>query len=238
MALPRVNDTLNFNMTIPSTGKKVKYRPYLVKEEKVLLQAFESGDVTTCLEAMVDTLDACIDKKHKLDIASLATFDVEYMFTQVRSKSVGEKSGIQISCKECNHANAYALDLDTLKVEINETANIIKVNDEISVEMRYPTYQTLISGKVDEIEDNDTDSAMQLIAASIAAVLTDEERIDCNSLKLEEVMDFLSSMTAGQLRAVSGFLDQMPQLKHLAVFDCEECGAHNELELKGLSDFF
>ena len=101
MALPRINETLNFSMTVPSTGKKVKYRPYLVKEEKVLLQAFESGDTKTCLEAMVDTLDACIDPKSKLDIGSLATFDVEYLFIKVRSKSVGESSTVMVNCKEC-----------------------------------------------------------------------------------------------------------------------------------------
>ena len=90
MALPRINETLNFTMTIPSTGKKVKYRPYLVKEEKVLLQAFESGDTKTCLEAMADTLAACIDPNENVDVSSLATFDVEYMFVKVRSQSVGE----------------------------------------------------------------------------------------------------------------------------------------------------
>ena len=88
MALPRINETLNFTMKVPSTGKTIKYRPYLVKEEKVLLQAFESGDTKTCLEAMVDTLEACIDPKSKLDVATLATFDVEYLFIKVRSKSV------------------------------------------------------------------------------------------------------------------------------------------------------
>jgi hypothetical protein len=237
MALPRINDTLNFTMTVPSTGDRVKYRPYLVKEEKVLLQAFESGDVQTCLEAMIDTLDACIDEKQNLDIGSLATFDVEYMFTQVRSKSVGEKSGIQIKCKSCEEPNGYSLDLDDLKVEVSTTANLIKINDDISVEMKYPTYRSLIGGENGSAV-TDTDTALKMLAASVDAVLTEEERIDCKDQPQEEMVDFLSSMTAGQLQKLSAFLEDMPALKHLAVFDCEKCGEHNELELKGLSDFF
>ena len=237
MALPRINDTLNFTMTVPSTGDRVKYRPYLVKEEKVLLQAFESGDVQTCLEAMIDTLDACIDEKQNIDIGSLATFDVEYMFTQVRSKSVGERSGIQIKCKSCEEPNGYSLDLDELKVEVSTTANLIKINDDISVEMKYPTYRSLI-GSENGSEVTDTDTALKMLAASVDAVLTDDERIDCKDQSQEEMVDFLSSMTAGQLQKVSAFLEDMPALKHLAVFDCEKCGEHNELELKGLSDFF
>lgn len=238
MALPRINETLNFTMEVPSTGKKVKYRPYLVKEEKVLLQAFESGDVATCLEAMVDTLSACIDKKSKVDVSSLATFDVEYMFTQVRSKSVGEKSTIQIKCKNCEELNPYVVDLESIKVELKDNQNIIEVNDDISVEMKYPTYQTLISGDVDKLQENDTESAMKLLAASVSAVLTEEERIDCSTQKQSEVVEFLSSMTAGQLQKVSAFLDEMPALKENVSFDCQSCGTHNELELKGLSDFF
>ena len=238
MALPRVNETLNFTMTVPSTGQKVKYRPYLVKEEKILLQAFESGDITTCLEAMVDTLESCIDESSNLHVASLATFDVEYMFIKVRSKSVGETSSIQIKCKSCEEPNAYSLDLDELKIEVNESETVIRVNDDISVEMKYPTYQTLISGNIEEMKQVDADTAMKLLAASISAVLTSDERIDCSSQSTEEVVDFLSSMTTGQLQLVSAFLENMPALKHVAEFDCEKCSTHNELELKGLSDFF
>ena len=238
MALPRVNETLNFTMTVPSSGDRVKYRPYLVKEEKILLQAFESGDVQTCLEAMIETLDACIDPGHSLDIASLATFDVEYMFTQVRSKSVGEKSGILIKCRSCEEPNGYSLDLDELKVDIETTANVIKINDDISVEMKYPTYKTLIDGNEKGAGEGSTDAAMLMLAASIGAVLTEEERIDCSTQSGEEMVEFLSSMTAAQLKLVSNFLDDMPALKHLAEFDCEKCGTQNEVELKGLSDFF
>ena len=238
MALPRVNETLNFTMTVPSSGDRVKYRPYLVKEEKILLQAFESGDVTTCLEAMIDTLSACLDAKEKVDLSKLATFDVEYMFTQVRGKSVGESSTILVKCKECGEPNEYVVDLEELVVDVTQTDNIIEINSDISVEMKYPTYENLMGANVDKIQANDTESAMELLAASIGAVLTDDERIDCAEQKLSEVVDFLSSMTTGQLQNVSQFLEDMPALKHQAEFDCKKCETHNEMELKGLSDFF
>ena len=238
MALPRVNETLNFTMKIPSTGQRVKYRPYLVKEEKILLQAFESGDVATCLEAMVDTLGACIDKKDNLDVYSLATFDVEYMFTQVRGKSVGESSTILINCKECAHQNQYVVDLDKLEVDVKNSESVINITDDIAVEMKYPTYRTLTEGDIDKIQKEDTDAALQVIAASISAVLTEHERIECSQQDPKEVLEFINSMTASQIKKVSGFLEEMPSLHHEGSFECEKCQTQNEVELRGLSDFF
>ena len=237
MALPRINETLNFTMTIPSTGQTVKYRPYLVKEEKVLLQAFESGDSKTCLEAMCDTIAACLDERADVDVTTLATFDVEYMFTQVRSKSVGETSTILVGCKECEHRNEYVVDLESLKVEVEKGTNIIPITDSIKVEMRYPTYESLLSGDI-EASQEDMGAAISVIAASIAAVHTDEERIDAEAQLPEEMEEFVTSMTATQLQSLSEFLQEMPALKHEAEFKCISCEAENKLELKGLSDFF
>ena len=238
MALPRINETLNFSMTVPSTGKKVKYRPYLVKEEKVLLQAFESGDTKTCLEAMVDTLDACIDPKSKLDVGSLATFDVEYLFIKVRSKSVGESSNVMVNCKECDEPNKYVIDLEAVEVEVEGGDNVVEITDDISVELAYPTYNTIIEGEIEDVEKNDITAAMDIMAGSVKAVLTEDERIDCVNQSKEEVVEFLNSMTATQLQKVSSFLENMPSLRHSVEFTCEKCQAENKLELKGLADFF
>jgi hypothetical protein len=238
MALPRVNETLNFSMKIPSTGERVKYRPYLVKEEKVLLQAFESGDLQTCLEAMVDTLESCIDERKKVNVASLATFDIEYMFTQVRSKSVGETSSILVKCTECEEQNPYEVDLESLEVEIGDKDVMIQVTEEIAVEMKYPTYESLLSGDVDKLRGEDTDTALQMIAGSIKTVYTEDEAIDCADQPIEEMVEFVSSMTATQLQSLSKFLEDMPTVRHEAKFVCEKCGAENNLELKGLADFF
>ena len=237
MALPKINETLNFNMKVPSTGKTVKYRPYLVKEEKILLQAFESGDVKTCLEAMVSTLDACIDPKSKVEVGSLATFDIEYLFTQVRAKSVGESSRILIKCKGCGEDNPQDINLEDLKVEVEKNDNVIDINDELSVEMKYPTYNSFIEQDIN-VDNQDTESLFAMLASSISAVLTENERIACEKESKESVVEFLNSMTASQLQKVVSFLEKLPALKHEVKFDCSKCGEHNEIELKGLSDFF
>ena len=238
MALPKLNETLNFELTVPSTGQKVKYRPYLVKEEKVLLQAFESGDPKTCLEAMIDTITACLDERTKIDVGSLATFDVEYMFVKVRSKSVGENSDLVIACGECKHDNAVTVNLDEIEIDISDRDNVIPITENISVEMRYPTYEVLTKQDLSKIEKEDMDAAMAMIATSVAAILTEEERIETDGLSSEEVIDFISSMTTSQLKSLSEFMENMPALTHGVKFKCEACGHDNDMELKGLSDFF
>jgi len=114
MALPKLNTAPIYELSVPSTGDRVSYRPYLVKEEKVLMMAFESGDQRQALKAIVATIDACI--QDKINVAELATFDVEYMFTQIRSKSAGEKSTILLKCQECETQNE--IDIDLSKVEV------------------------------------------------------------------------------------------------------------------------
>jgi nucleoid DNA-binding protein len=237
MALPRINETLNFTMNIPSTGQKVKYRPYLVKEEKVLLQAFESKDPKTCLEAMCDTITACLDPSEKIVVQELATFDIEYLFTQLRSKSVGEMSTIYIRCKECEQSNEYHINLEELEIPVEREKNIIKITDSISVEMRYPTFNSMVEGDVDGAR-NDVSAAIDLVAKSVTAVITAEERIDTSDLAQQEVVEFLNSMTATQIKNITDFLQESPALKHTAEFDCIKCATNNVLELKGLSDFF
>ena len=244
MALPRVNETLNFSMTIPSSGQKVKYRPYLVKEEKILLQAFESEDVVTCLQAMCDTISACLDEKENVDVMELATFDIEYMFTQLRSKSVGESSEISVKCKntECSAANKVSVNLESLSVDVSSDDKIVEINDQFSVELRYPTYKSMLANEEAKSPSNTKDQNMndvlEMIAGAIVAIMTEDERIDCRDQSQKEVMAFLDSMTASQLQKLATFFEEMPSLKHTVEFDCKECEMHNELELKGLSDFF
>lgn len=244
MALPKINETLNFTCTIPSTGKRVKYRPYLVKEEKILLQAFESKDMQMCLSAMADTLNACLDPKSNVAVEKLATFDIEYLFTQVRSKSVGETSTILISCtnnvedKVCGEQNEYIIDLDALVVEVPKGGNIIEITDSVSVEMKYPTYETLLLGETAPTETTDMANALEMIVSCIAAVLTADERIDAKGQSKDELLEFVNSMTATQLSSVTKFLETLPALKQDIEFKCTKCGGSNAIQLKGLSDFF
>jgi len=245
MALPKINETLKFSMTIPSTGQRVKYRPYLVKEEKLLLQAFESKDIQMCLSAMSETLGACIEDKANVEVEKLATFDIEYMFTQIRAKSVGETSDILISCSQpvkgsdevCGEQNEYVLDLETLTVDSPSGSNVVVITPEISVEMKFPTYETMINEGTSS-KDDTSQNAMQLMADCISAVLTQEERIDTKTESKKDMEDFVGNMTAHQLKGMTEFLENMPALKHNAEFKCKKCGQNNSVLLKGLSDFF
>jgi nucleoid DNA-binding protein len=237
MALPKLNETLNMTMVIPSTKKKVKFRPYLVKEEKVLLQAFESQNLQLILDTMCDTIESCLDPQSNVNVSDLATFDVEYMFTQIRSASVGENSTILVKCKECETENPIKIDLSELEVEINEVDNVIDITDDISVEMRYPTYHGIAAPGA-ELDENSAESIMNIVASSIAAVMTEEERIDVSNEDPAEVKDFLDSLTSTQFQKLSAFLQDMPSLSHTAEFECKECKAENSVTLKGLADFF
>ena len=239
MALPKVNETLNFSTRIPSTNKLVKYRPYLVKEEKVLLQAFESENLKIILEAMCDTIDACLDPSSKIGVQDLTTFDVEYLFTQLRSSSVGENSTILLKCKKCETDNSVVIDLTEIKVDVAEVENVIEVTPEISVEMKYPSYQSLIDEDVENLDDGDAEQVINMIASSLVAVLTEEERIDIvKDSSTEEVKEFLNSLTATQFQKLANFLQSMPALEHDVEFKCESCNTKNEVQLRGLSDFF
>lgn len=236
MALPKVNEVLKFTLTVPSTKKTVRYRPYLVKEEKILLQAFESEDQQARIDAMCDTLEACIESSAGIKVRELATFDLEYMFLKVRSKSVGESSDIIIKCMHCGDTTPVSVDLEEVSIEVDDSNFIVDITDSIKVEMKYPTFERIMKEGVEVGES--IESVMGVIVASIEAVHTSDERIDASSLGAGELEEFLDSMTADQLKKISVFLEEMPSLKHDIKFDCDHCGKPNELTLRGLSDFF
>ena len=238
MALPKLNETLNFTTKIPSTGETVKYRPYLVKEEKVLLQALESENLKLILETMCNTIEACLDKKSGVKVDTLSTFDVEYLFTQIRASSVGETSTIMVKCKSCETQNPVTVDLTELEVKVGEMDKVIHITDDISVEMQYPSYKTLIEGDFENLEEGNTEQIIKVVAGSISAVLTEEERIDAKKETPEAMSDFLNSFTANQFQNIAKFLQEMPALEKDVEFDCENCQTHNETQLRGLADFF
>ena len=234
MSLPKLNEHLKHTLQIPSTGKKIRFRPYLVKEEKVLLQAFESNDTKAAIEAMADTLNACIDEKENVKVERLSTFDVEYMFLQLRGKSVGETSTIVISCKECKTHNPYEIDLTSIKVDVDKSRdNIFDITDDIKVEMKYPSYDMLY-----EVDEDEADSAIDTLVSSIAVIHHGDSRYECDKTTREEVKEFVLSMTSAQLKPVTAFLNEIPTVSHLANFNCTKCGTENQLQLRGLSDFF
>lgn len=233
MALPKLNTSPSYECTIPSTGKKVSFRPYLVKEEKVLMMAMETQDQKQALRAIVDTIDACVTSEG-FNGKKLTTFDIEYLFTQIRSKSVGEVSTIMLRCESCDTQNEYQIDISSVKVEAPNTENVIELSDGVSVEMRYPMYEHVskvnFTGKEIEI-------GFAMVGACIQAVITGDERIEADEVSKTEINEFLESMTQGQFKKLADYLESLPALRHNAEYTCNKCGEENKQMLRGMSDF-
>jgi len=230
MSLPLLNEVPNYELKIPSTGKKIKYRPYLVKEEKVLLMANESKDEAQIILAITDTVRACTNNKVPLE--TLTTFDLEYLFIKIRAKSVGEKVELSLPCEECQHRNITSINLDEVVCPVVDTETTVKINDTVSVELQYPSYHEL------EPNEDETEAVFNIVTGCIKAVYNGDERIDIQDEPKETIRRFLESMTSKQFGLIADFVKNMPKVTHYINFDCTECGEHNEIEVKGIQNFF
>lgn len=232
MSLPSLNDKPEYTLTVPSNGKKVNYRPYLVKEEKVLLMAAESKDENEIIRAIENTVGACVDDS--IDVSQLCTFDLEYIFLQLRSKSTGENSEILIKCQSCDEKNEVIVPLGEVECTgSTRESNIIELTKEISLEMRYPSYRDM------NLSSNNEDKfGFEVILRCIEAVLTEEERIVIGEEKTEDVEKFVESMTQEQFKKIIDFIQGMPSLTYDLNFICQSCGAANEREIRGIQSFF
>lgn len=236
MALPRLNENSQYELTIPSKQEVVQYRPFLVKEQKILFIAYESQDRRQILNAMLNTIEACL--KEPLNVKMLSTFDVDYMFTQIRAKSVGETSDILIGCTECETQNEVKVNLEEIKIDVGKTNNLIELTDKISVRMRFPNYDYFISNDVLMGESTQSEQLMALVVSCLDAVETEEERISMQDESEEEIMGFLDSLTSDQFDKIAQFTLDLPKLEHEVIFKCKDCGTDNKRTLRGIDDFF
>jgi hypothetical protein len=230
MALP-ILETPSYELILPSTNKKVKYRPFLVKEYKILLTTVEA-DTSEITRIVTELVDNCTF--NKLDIAKLAHFDVEYLFLNIRAKSISETSEIVINC-ECGNKIDYTLDITNLKVN-KETAydKKIMLTDDIGVVLRYPQFDEML-----EIHDNaNSTNVVELITNCIDAVFTKDEYFDKQSYTKEELSSFVSSFTKKQFDKLEEFFRNIPKIVQHIETDCPKCGKHNVVELEGLQNFF
>lgn len=235
MALPKLNNFPKYEIVIPSTQQKVRFRPYLVKEEKVLMMAMESQDQRQILSAVVDTIEACIEDPIKRK--QLTTFDVEYLFTQIRSKSVGEVAAIGIKCSECKHQNKVEVKLDDIDIKVPKVNNTFEIQPGISIKMRWPIYDSMMSMAAASSESV-TQQTFDLIAECIDQVITEEEIISLKEEPKEEVQQFLESLSGTAFAKIRSFIDNMPRMKYQAKFTCESCKHDNMVTLEGINDFF
>lgn len=233
--LPKINDVPQYRLTIPSSGENVSFRPFLVKEQKVLLVAIESQDEMQIIDSIINTIKTCApDVNH----SKLSTFDLEYIFTKIRSKSVGETSTIQINCQECEGPNEIKIDLDTVEVDMSDRSNIVILNDQYTIEMKYPHYDYMRdNGQLKDVQSA-TDVILELVIECLDSVNTEEERVSFSDYSKEDITSFIESLTSDQFSLLVDWVTNLPKLTHNAEFDCVQCGHKNTQALEGLQNFF
>ena len=238
MPLPKIT-TPTYELELPSTGQTVKYRPFLVKEEKVLVIALESEDnkqITTAIKAV---LKSCVQTKG-IKIENLPTFDIEYLFLNIRGKSVGEQVEVNIVCPDDEETQVPVfINLDDIHIQkTEEHTNKIRLDDNLMMEMKYPSLDQFIKSNFDFNEKNQMDQSFQLIASCIDKIYSDEEvwaTADCTK---KEVNEFLESMNSSQFKEIEKFFETMPKLKHVINITNPQTKVESEVVLEGLASFF
>ena len=238
MPLPKIA-TPTYELDLPSTGKSIKYRPFLVKEEKVLVIALESEDTKQITNAIKAVLKNCVLTKG-VKVETLPTFDIEYLFLNIRGKSVGEELEVNIVCPDDGETNVpIFINLDDIQVEKDDDhTNQIKLDDELMMEMKYPSLEQFIKNNFDFEEGNQMDQSFELIATCIDKIYNEDEvwaTADCTK---KEVKEFLESMNSSQFKEIEKFFESMPKLKHTIEITNPNTKVKSEVVLEGLASFF
>ena len=236
MALPILNNILLHELTVPSTGKTHNFRPYLVKEEKILLQAKESKDDKLMMKSVAKIIANCVEG---INVNQLTNFDVEYLFVVLRSKSSGELVDLMYKCPECDHENDIKVDLN--KVKMNHKATDInfdvKITDDISITMGFLNYENMVNRMNHKKKDN-TAEGFKLITQAIVSVNTDEERIIFADESMKDQEAFIDSLSSEQFQTVSEFISNCPTVSYTETTKCTACKKDFEVDVKGLANFF
>lgn len=240
MALPVIT-VMKYELTIPSTGEKVQFRPFLVKEEKILMMAMQSGESKDLIRALKDIVKNCIESE--LDFTKLATFDIEYIFLQLRARSIGDM--IELSYSEpqelCEGKEKQTcvfdikFNIDDVKIQKNEDhKSLLDITDTIKMKMKYPIFE-----QGDLLSDmNDVDTIFEVIKSCIDYIMDGEEMHKISDYTEEEVDRFLNSLSTDQFKLMTSFFETMPKLSKEVVAKCNQCGKEQTKVLEGLQDFF
>lgn len=233
MALPIVNSS-KYDIVIPSTGKKVEFRPYLVKEEKVLLVALESEDANSILKAMRNVIEACVDD---VDTSTFTSLDLEYVFLMLRSKSVGEKIELKFECSADGCDKTVETDLDVADIAVpvyDESSKTIELTDNVGVVLKFPSLVE-IQGLDESLSE--IDKLMTLLVSCIASIYDENNVYDARDETQESITNFVESLNSTQFQKLTGFFSDLPSLKHTIKLECE-CSHTNNIELEGIQSFF
>lgn len=240
MILPKLN-SVTYKLALPSSGEDVIYRPYTVEEEKILLTTQETDDPTDILRAMRQVIGNCI--LNGLSIENLPTFDIEYIFLNIRGKSTGEEielilnheNFINIKGEPCEHKQLVGILIDDIQVHRPEGhESKFQLDGDIGIQMKYPTFESL---SINTERDN-FDQLIDLIASSIDVIYDKENVYNIEDVPANEVHQFIMSMTQQQIAKVQTFFETMPVLKHDITYTCSKCKCEETIEVKGFQNFF
>lgn len=235
MALPKLN-VPKYKTNLPSTGKVVNYRPFLVKEEKLLLIATETGNQSDLVRAIKEILSNCTDLK---DVNSLSTFDLEFLFLKIRTKSVGENVEVTVTCPDDNETEvAVSIPLDEINVVKDKNHKTeLKLSDEIIITMGYPSVETFVTMNFDT-EQSQVDQLFEMAASCIETIADTNQVYECKDSTKQELLEFFDQLSTKQFVMIQEFFETMPKLSHKVKVTNPNTGVESEIVLEGLASFF
>ena len=236
MALPKV-DLPTYELDLPSNKKKIKFRPFLVKEEKILLLALESDNEQNIRDAVHNLIKSCVTTKIKLE--NLATFDLEYIFLNIRAVSVGEIVEMNVTCQDDNETQVkYNLNLTDVKVHFPDGhSNKIMLTDTLGVIMRYPSFDRFVDSQFARKEVNE-DTVLEIIAESIDQIFQGDDVYDESTTSKKEFIEFVEGLTNEQLAKLQEFFQTSPRLEHTFKVKNPKTGVESDYTISGLQSFF
>jgi hypothetical protein len=238
MPLPKIS-TPTYELEIPSNKQKIKYRPFLVKEEKILIIAMESDDTSHIANAVKNVISACILTKG-VKVEELSTFDIEYLFLNIRGKSVGEDVELLITCPDDNTTQVPVLiNLDDIQVQVSEDhTKDIKIDDNLTLRMKYPSMEEFIKNNFTMGTELGVKETFNLIGSCIEQVYSEEESWAAADCSKKEIMEFVEQLSSKQFKEIEKFFETMPKLSHKITVKNPKTGVESEVVLEGLTSFF
>jgi len=238
MPLPKIA-TPSYTLEIPSIKKEIKYRPFLVKEEKILIIAMESEDPKQISEAVKTVISNCVLSKG-VKVEELSTFDIEYLFLNIRGKSVGETVDVLITCPDDEKTQVpISINLDDIKVNISEDhSRDIKLDDNLTLRMKYPSMKEFIKTNFDRNFNVSVDETFDLIISCIEQVYSEEESWSASDCTKKELAEFIEQLSSNQFKQIEKFFETMPKLTHTLKIKNPNTEVESEVVLEGLSSFF
>ncbi len=238
MPLPTIS-TPTYELTLPSSDRKIKFRPFLVKEEKILILAMESQDSKQIAQAVKDVLKKCILTRG-IKVEKLSTFDIEFLFLNIRGKSVGEDIEVMVTCPDDKKTQVpMSINIDTIKVQKDKDHNRdIQLDDTYTLRMRYPSLDEFIKNNFGAVEQMNVDDTFDLIASCIDQVYSEEESWASEDCTKKELNDFVESLNSSQFKLVEKFFETMPKLAHTVQVTNPNTQVESEITIEGLQNFF